>query len=323
MTSSSNLHNQPPQPLAISEITSSDVGSTTGSNQDWIWQGFSIRYQTGGTQGPPVVLVHGFGASGYHWRKNLPALAEISRVYVIDLIGFGGSAKPTPGPLKPGEQIEYSFETWGQQIANFCQEVVGEPAFLVGNSIGCIAAMQAAVYAPERALGIALLNCSLRLLHDRKRATLPWYRQVTAPIAQKILSFRPIGRLFFNQLAKPSTIRKILLQAYKNPEIVTDELVELLLIPARDPGAVEVFLAFTRYSQGPLPEDLLAILPCPALLLWGTEDPWEPIALGRELARFPSVKAFIPIEGAGHCPQDEVPELVNPILQDWILKKTL
>lgn len=302
--------------------TTSSQDTTAGSNQDWRWQGFSIRYQAAGTQGPPVVLVHGFGASSHHWRKNLTALAEISRVYVIDLIGFGASAKPAPGRLKPGEQIEYTFETWGQQIADFCREVIGEPVFLVGNSIGCIAAMQAAVDAPEMVKSVALLNCSLRLLHDRKRATLPWYRRLSAPIAQKILGFRPVGRLFFNQLAKPSVVRKILLQAYKNPQVVTDELVELLLIPARDPGAVEVFLAFTRYSQGPLPEDLLAVLPCPALLLWGTEDPWEPIALGRELARFSSVEAFIPLQGVGHCPQDEAPELVNPILQDWLLKKT-
>lgn len=286
----------------------------------WIWQGFPIRYQVAGTQGPAIVLVHGFGASSYHWRKNLPELSRFGRVYAIDLIGFGSSAKPAPG-LLPG-QVEYSFETWGQQIADFCREVVG-PAFLVGNSIGCIAAMQAAVYAPELTLGTVLINCSLRLLHDRKRATLPWYRRVGAPIAQKVLSFKPIGQLFFKQLAKRSVVRKILLQAYQHPEAVTDELVDLLLAPASDPGAVDVFLAFTRYSHGPLPEDLLAILPCPALLLWGTDDPWEPIAIAREeLAHFPVVEDFIPLEGLGHCPQDEAPEVVNPILHDWILKKT-
>jgi pimeloyl-ACP methyl ester carboxylesterase len=53
-------------------------------------------------------------------------------------------------------------------------------------------------------------------------------------------------------------------------------------------------------------------------LLWGTEDPWEPFALGQKLAEFPVVQDFISIVGAGHCPQDEVPELVNPILQQWI-----
>ncbi len=34
--------------------------------------------------------------------------------------------------------MAYTFETWGQQIADFCRKVVGKPVFLVGNSIGCI-----------------------------------------------------------------------------------------------------------------------------------------------------------------------------------------
>lgn len=287
--------------------------------QTWVWQGFPICYQTQGARGSAVILVHGFGASWWHWRKNIPGLAETCRVYAIDLIGFGNSAKPVPGSLQQGEQIPYSFETWGQQIVDFCREVVGEPAFLVGNSIGCIAAMQAAVFAPELALGVALLNCSLRLLHDRKRGTLPWYRRLGAPLVQRLLAVKPIGKFFFNQLAQPKTVRKILLQAYAQPEAVTDELVDLLMAPARDPKAVAVFVAFTAYSQGPLPEDLLAVLPCPAIMLWGTADPWEPVALGRELANFPSVQKFIPLEGVGHCPQDEAPELVNPILQEWML----
>ncbi|PMB04631.1 alpha/beta hydrolase [Fischerella thermalis CCMEE 5198] len=283
----------------------------------WIWQGFSICYQSQGNTGPAVIFVHGFGASWWHWRKNMPTLAQNCRVYAIDLIGFGASAKP-----KPGENITYTFETWGQQVADFCREVVGEPAFLVGNSIGCIVAMQTAVSNPEIALGVALLNCSLRLLHDRKRGALPWHRRLGAPLLQRLLSFKPIGEFFFNQIAKPKTVRKVLLQAYANSAMVTEELVNIITSPASDPGAAAVFLAFTSYSQGPLPEDLLLQLPCPAIILWGTADRWEPIELGRELANFPQVQKFIPLEGVGHCPQDEAPELVNPILQDWIWERT-
>jgi pimeloyl-ACP methyl ester carboxylesterase len=283
--------------------------------QTWSWRGFAICYQSQGQTGTPVVLIHGFGASWLHWRKNIPALAESCRVYAIDLIGFGGSAKPTPGV-----EVEYTFETWGQQIVDFCREVVGAPAVLVGNSVGCIAAMQAAVLAPEQVISVALLNCSLRLLHDRRRAELPWYRRIGAPLLQKLLSVRPIGHGFFRLIAKPNTVRKILLKAYGHPEAVTDELVSLLMIPASDPGAADVFLAFTAYSQGPLPEDLLEALPCPALILWGEVDPWEPIDLGRKLAEFPAVQQFIALPGAGHCPQDEVPDQVNPILQQWILQ---
>jgi len=278
----------------------------------WNWQGHKITYQQTGDTGAAVVLVHGFGASWGHWRKNLPVLGESCRCYAIDLIGFGGSDKPQPGT------VDYTFETWGKQLVDFCREVVGSPAFLIGNSIGCIVVMQTAVDYPELALGVAALNCSIRLLHDRKRVTLPWYRNYGSMLMQQVLGNRAIGSFFFNQIAKPKVVRNILLQAYRRPEAVNDELIDILMQPAQDPGAADVFLAFTRYSQGPLPEDLLPRLTCPTVLLWGTEDPWEPVAMGRELAEIPTVDEFIPLEGLGHCPQDEAPEVVNPILLDWI-----
>lgn len=294
-------------------VTSSAAIAT--DYKTWTWKGFSIAYQTQGTEGPAVVLVHGFGASFYHWRKNLPELAKTCRVYAIDLIGFGRSAKPTPV-----EQIDYTFETWSQQIADFCREVIGEPAILIGNSIGCVAVMQTAVDHPDMVRSLALINCSLRLLHDRHRVTQPWFKRIGAPFLQKILKNQAFGQWFFNQIAKPKTVRSILLKAYGRSEAVTDELVELLLGAASDHGAAAVFIAFTGYSQGPLPEDLLPNLPCPTLILWGEKDPWEPIALGRKFADYPQVKEFVALEGLGHCPQDEAPEVVNPILQDWIAK---
>jgi len=279
----------------------------------WHWRNYPIAYQHQGDRGPAVVLVHGFGASCGHWRKNIPDLACHFRVFALDLIGFGASAKPAPGT------IAYTFETWGDQIVDFCREVVGEPAFLVGNSIGCIAVMQAAVTDPKMVRGVAQINCSLRLLHDRRRSQQPFFKRFGAPLMQRVLGISAIGRFFFDRIARPETVRNILLQAYAKKEAVTEELVDLLMKPACEPGAREVFLAFTRYSQGPLPEELLEKLPCPTILLWGTADPWEPIALGKELAKFDAVQEFIPLEGVGHCPQDEAPELVNPILCDWIV----
>ncbi|PSF31342.1 alpha/beta hydrolase [Aphanothece hegewaldii CCALA 016] len=295
--------------MTISPIAS-DISPKT-----WLWKGYTITYQQKGENGPAVILIHGFGASWGHWRKNLSELGNNCRCYAIDLIGFGGSAKPTPN-----QDISYTFETWAQQIADFCQEVVGKPVFLVGNSIGCIVAMQMAVDYPELVTGVAALNCSLRLLHEKKRASIPWYRNVGASFAQNILKNRFIAQYFFQQIARPKTIKKILSQAYRNTEAITDELIDIILKPAQDSGAVDVFIAFTGYSQGPLAEDLLPLISCPTYLLWGTEDPWEPIELGKKLADYPSVKQFIPLEGLGHCPQDEDPKKVNEILQKLILE---
>lgn len=284
--------------------------------QQWQWQGQSIAYEQAGEAGPALVLIHGFGASSFHWRKNLAVLGQTHRVYAVDLLGFGRSAKPTPN-----QPLSYTFETWGQQILDFCRDIVQGPAFLVGNSIGCIVALQAAVTQPKTVQGLVLLNCSLRLLHDRKRQSLPWYRSVGTPIIQSLLGIKPIGQSFFQSLAKAKVVDRVLRQAYGRKAEVTPELVEALVEPSRDPGAVEVFLAFVRYSQGPLPEDLLPQVSCPVLVLWGAEDPWEPIDLGRALAAAPPVEYFIPLPGVGHCPQDEAPELVNPLVRDWTLKK--
>uniref|UniRef100_A0A832H4L7 Alpha/beta fold hydrolase n=1 Tax=Oscillatoriales cyanobacterium SpSt-402 TaxID=2282168 RepID=A0A832H4L7_9CYAN len=286
--------------------------------QTWHWRGFPIAYKTSGHQGPAVVLIHGFGASLGHWRKNLLVLAESCRVYAIDLLGFGASAKPTPNL-----EASYTFETWAQQVADFCREVIGESAFLIGNSIGCIVAMQTAVDHPDVVRNIALINCSLRLLHDRRRATQPWFKQIGAPLLQRVLQVKWLGHAFFKQVAQPQTVRKILQKAYIRTEAVDDELIDLLMLPARDPGAPDVFIAFTSYSQGPLPEDLLEQLPCSALILWGTKDPWEPFELGQEFAKFACVERLIPLENVGHCPQDEAPELVNPILQQWLSEKAI
>jgi pimeloyl-ACP methyl ester carboxylesterase len=281
----------------------------------WQWQGHNIRYQTAGTSGPALILIHGFGASSDHWRKNLPDLSAAHRVYAIDLLGFGLSAKPTPTPNL------YTFETWAQLVLDFSQTLIGEPVFLVGNSIGCIVALQAAVTAPAQIRGIIMIDCSLRMLHDRKRASLPWPQRTFSPYFQKILAIRPIGHFFFARLAKPNVIRNILKKAYAKTEAVTDELIELLLKPSQDTGAADVFLAFIQYSQGPLAEDLLPQVGCPVLCIWGAQDPWEPIHLGQEFAKFPAVIDFIPLEGVGHCPQDEAPEQVNLILKDWIASR--
>lgn len=84
----------------------------------WVLPLFSSEPLSAGTgsQGPPVVLVHGFGASAYHWRYNIPILAANHRVFAVDLLGFGWSDKP----LVSG-YTDYSV--WQDQLASFIQEV--------------------------------------------------------------------------------------------------------------------------------------------------------------------------------------------------------
>jgi pimeloyl-ACP methyl ester carboxylesterase len=275
----------------------------------WLWKGHRIAYRQAGNQGTPLVLVHGFGASSIHWRRNFAELSQHHQIWAIDLLGFGASAKP--------REVPYTFDTWAAQLEDFTEQIVGIPSLWVGNSIGCIVCLQAAVDRPDLVRGLSLLNCSLRLLHEKKRQSQSWLKQVGTPLVQQLLSQTPLGRLFFDRLRNPRALRNVLLQAYAQPEAVDDELVNLLLEPASEEGALEVFLAFINYASGPLAEDLLPKIECPVQFMWGEKDPWEPIQLGRAYASYPCVEEFISLPNAGHCPQDEVPEVVNGHLLRW------
>src|SRR4051794_525766 len=49
-----------------------------------------------GGEGPPLILVHGFGDSNtwQTWVKNVDALSMVARVYAVELLGYGKSEMP-------------------------------------------------------------------------------------------------------------------------------------------------------------------------------------------------------------------------------------
>ncbi|XAR62904.1 hypothetical protein NMG60_11017831 [Bertholletia excelsa] len=281
----------------------------------WSWRGYSIRYQYSGKSGPALVLVHGFGANSDHWKKNIPVLAHSHRVYAIDLIGYGYSDKPNPREL--GDNSFYTFETWAAQLNDFCVEVVKDKAFFVCNSIGGVVSLQAAVLEPEICRGIVILNISLRMLHVKKQ---PWYGRPLIRSFQSLLRNTTLGKVFYKSVATSASVRSILCQCYHDKSQVTDELVEAILLPGLEPGAADVFLEFICYSGGPLPEELLPQVKCPVLIAWGDKDPWEPIELGRTYGNYDSVDDFIAFPDVGHCPQDEAPHLVNPLVESFVAR---
>ncbi|XP_062082202.1 pheophytinase, chloroplastic [Humulus lupulus] len=297
------------------------ISSNNGSSQlqvhssMWKWRGYSIRYQHAGTSGPALVLIHGFGANSDHWRKNISVLAKSHRVYSIDLIGYGYSEKPNPRQF--GDTSFYTFETWATQLNEFCKEVVKNEAFFICNSIGGVVGLQAEIMEPSICKGIMLLNISLRMLHIKKQ---PWFARPFIRSFQNLLRNTAIGQYFFKTVATPEAVRNILSQCYHDTSQVTDELVQSILLPGLEPGARDVFLEFICYSGGPLPEELLPRVKCPVLIGWGDKDPWEPIELGRAYKNFDSVEDFVVLPNVGHCPQDEAPNLVNPLVKSFVAR---
>lgn len=274
-----------------------------------MWKGHTIRYTVQGT-GRPLLLVHGFGASIGHWRKNIPVLAAAGhRVYAIDLLGFGASDKPA---------LNYTVELWQEQLKDFWAAHIQEPTVFVGNSIGGLLCLMVLANHPEVASGGVLLNCAGGLNHRPDELNLP-LRLIMGTFT-KVVSSNLMGPFLFNRIRQKARLRRTLQQVYRDRTAITDELIDLLHTPSCDPGAQRVFASVLTAPPGPTPAELLPKIQVPLLVLWGEADPWTPIA-GAFIYKQHAESApltFVPIPNTGHCPHDENPNAVNPAILGWL-----
>ena len=277
--------------------------------QSWIWRNHTLEYTVVG-QGLPLVLVHGFGASIGHWKKNISAFAEAGyRVFALDLLGFGASDKPVQA---------YSLELWQSLLVDFSEELIQEPAVFVGNSIGALLSLMLSVNYPERVQGTVLLNCAGGLSHRPEE--LPPPLRVVMGTFNGLVNSKQLGPLMFNLVRRKPQIRRALKQIYRKPGSVTDELVEMLYQPSCDPNAQQVFAAILTAPPGPSVAELLPHQEKPMLVLWSEDDPWTPVKgsqIFQDHAQTHNT-TFISIPRTGHCPHDERPEIVNPLILGWL-----
>ena len=263
-----------------------------------------------------VLLIHGFGANTNHWRFNQPVLAELAPTYGIDLLGFCRSDQPR-ARLKQeppdATAVHYGFDLWGQQVADFCREVIDKPVLLVGNSIGGVVALRAAqLLGPDQCKRVVLIDCAQRLMDDKQLATQPAWMGWIRPLLKTMVSQRWLSTALFRNAARPGVIRSVLKQAYPSGENIDDELIELLYQPTKRDGAAEAFRGFINLFDDHLAPQLMEKLLVSVDMIWGEKDPWEPIKEAQLWAeQIDCINSIEIITGAGHCPHDESPAQVN------------
>jgi pimeloyl-ACP methyl ester carboxylesterase len=282
--------------------------------QYWQWRQQPIYYVKAGTyspQRPPLLLVHGFGASTDHWRKNIAELSRDFQVWAIDLLGFGRSAKP---------DWQYSGNLWRDQVHDFITEVIGQPAILAGNSLGGYVSLCVASQRPDSAAGLVLIN-SAGPFTDIHGTTKPDpRREAVGKFVQTLFGQDWASFLLFQYVRQKFIIRRTLEQVYLDKSAITDQLIDDIYRPSCDPGAARVFASVFRTPQGEAVDVLLNQLSRPLLMLWGEADPW--INARERGAKFrhyhpPLTEYYL---RAGHCPHDEVPDQVNELIRSWVLQ---
>ena len=298
------------------------------SNNLWSWNERSIGWSLMGDPNAEeaMLLIHGFGANTNHWRFNQPVLAELLPTYAIDLLGFGRSDQPR-ARLKDesvsADAVHYGFDLWGQQVADFCRQVIDRPVRLVGNSIGGVVALRAAQLLGERCRGVVLIDCAQRLMDDKQLSTQPAWMAWIRPLLKTMVRQRWLSTALFSNAARPSVIRSVLKQAYPSGANIDDDLVDLLFQPTQRRGAAEAFRGFINLFDDYLAPRLMAEMSTPVDLIWGEHDPWEPISEAERWAQTLScVQSLSVVQNAGHCPHDEAPDQVNPVLERLIKSRS-
>eukprot|EP00522_Entomoneis_paludosa_P014614 CAMPEP_0172444772 /NCGR_PEP_ID=MMETSP1065-20121228/4788_1 /TAXON_ID=265537 /ORGANISM="Amphiprora paludosa, Strain CCMP125" /LENGTH=348 /DNA_ID=CAMNT_0013195457 /DNA_START=24 /DNA_END=1070 /DNA_ORIENTATION=+ len=314
---------------AFSRLPSLETFDYTENNRlPWIESGYGtwkwndehdINYlEMGDPSKPALLLIHGFGASAYHFRYNIPELARDYHVFAFDKLGFGLSAKPI---------LDYSAELWRDQTVDFIQNVIGKPVTVAGNSIGGFTALYTAATADQDLIkGCILLNAAGGFKDPQadQDAVAVVEEEKKNPIIESILAAiqRAVIAVSFVVTKQPARIQQVLKQVYPvNADNVDDELVESIQFPAQDPNAAEVFYrVIARNGNGanrPYVDDLLEKLNCPLLLCWGEYDPWiRPAAADRIQELYPASQR-VSIDG-GHCPHDENPAAVNQAISSFL-----
>ncbi len=285
-----------------------------GFQRDWVWRGWQTRYtfirsDQANLDSPPVILLHGFGTSIEHWRQTIPVLQPHHTVYALDLLGFGASRKA---------ETNYNIELWVEQLYEFWQIFIGQPVVLVGNSLGSLTALATAHFHPEMVTGLVLL--SLPDLSLRQEA-IPKRIQPVVRALENAFTSPLVLHSLFKLVRRPAIIRRWVGLAYANSEAVTEELVDILSSPTLDEGSD---FAFSALFQGmmdpkfsPIIKDILPTLSIPILLIWGRCDKMIPIELAHHFTCLNPQIDLVEVE-AGHCPHDECPEILNPILLSWL-----
>lgn len=238
-------------------------------------------------EGRPLILVHGSQMNMYDWRFNVDFFARYFRVYVLDMVGCGFTDKPdaTYSPAFYSAFIYGVMEHFGIPKASF-----------IASSWGGGHVLFFALKHPERVDRLVMSSpCGL----PHKMAILD--RILAMPIVGTIAA------LYGNR----ALIRKQLLSAFANPDVVDEDLVDAVYKPLFMPGGLRATVRSYQQADFSFVQGNLESIEAPVLLVWGTRDSIHPRWMLEEMKRrLPTSEALV-VENVGHMPHEEASDEFN------------
>ena len=245
-------------------------------------------------EGPPLILMHGIPTWSYLYHEVLDRLAETNRVIAPDFVGHGMSDQR--------DQFDRSLRAQRNMIVSLMNALDLSQATLVGHDTGGGVALIMAVENPDRVNKLVLSNI---VAYDS------W------PIDDMISVGHPDWARKSND-----EIREFLVSGFDDgltrKERLTSEFVDGIVAPyITDAGKVSLVrnASGLNTSHTTMLMDRLAKIVAKTLLVWGEDDPWQPIADGERLARDIPDARLVRVKNASHwIPQDAPEEWLAEVL---------
>lgn len=264
----------------------------------------SFYLEAGDVEAPPVVLVHGLGATSASFLPTIDDLARDHRVVSVDVPGFGESDKPVR-PLHAAY-----FAQW---LVAFLDAVGIGRAHLIGNSMGGRIVLETALREPSRVARVALLAPSLAWRKYRQLARL-------VRLLRPELAFMPLPVLHAGVKA---SVRSMFARPERVSEAAVngaaDEFVRVFLTPR---GRIAFFSALREiYLEDPYGKngfwDRLRTLSRPTLFLFGDRDWLVPHGFARHVREAVPHATCEVLDDCGHVMQFEVPGRTHARIREF------
>jgi pimeloyl-ACP methyl ester carboxylesterase len=252
-------------------------------------------------EGPPLLLVHGFGATSFTWRRVWKPLSERFRVLAPDLAGMGCSAQP--------EDADYSLEGHLRRLDALLQHEGWRDVGVIGNSYGGTLALFLAARHPERVSRLVLVAPA---------AFVGRYPLLIRILRSPILG--PLLRWFPSQWAA----RIALERAYADSSRITPEAIAGYTRLFQDPAARRALRATAQAMPEPDPErarKVLAGIAQPTLVLWGEKDAILSPAQAEPLLEALPHARLVRISDAGHALQEERPHAFLDAVVPFLMRE--
>ena len=264
-------------------------------------KGNTIFYTVKG-EGKPLVLIHSYGAGMWVWEKQIEALSQFFRVYVLDVIGHGFSDRP---------KIPYTPEAYVHFLKDFMDRVGLERATLIGNSMGGGMSWAMAIFYPERVDRLILIDCVPPDI----------LQQVRNDSFRTLVAIKGIPLLPHLVIAgrSRSSIRWILLECVSDIKLITPEVLNRQYQLSKIKGTTWVLYSTFKHAEEVLMlKDRFSLIHHPTLFIWGEKDLIFPPRVGKTLHQAITGSKFWVIEKSGHIPMWETPDEVNQAILDFL-----